>query len=258
MICSKILNIIIIISIIFIVLNVLIGGIFEYHDRNIKFEETTKETDVKFCNLDAIKIFGRKIYCLNDNQRMIIILSEDGKLEKSILLPGKSDAGVNDIYILRNKFCIITVNNELYQYTSFDNYIRIIYSKNKMKVYDKSNNLIKQMQAYDDQILYYGKNGKEIITYDFTDNLFKEYYEGEKKKERKINYDDITKRNNFIRDGKTEYRIGKLKNAVYKKENGENTIVYKAKFKDTLLYSDVIAKISVISFILCALLKKIL
>lgn len=188
---------------------------------------------------------------------MIIILSENGKVEKNILLPGKNDAGVNDIYILKNKFCIITVNNELYQYTSLNDYIKIVYNKNKMKVYDKNNNLIKQMQSYDDQILYYGKQGEDIITYNFNDNLLKEYYGGEKKEEKRIDYDNITKRNNSVSKGKTVYKIGRFKNSVYKKEGGKNIILYKAKYKDILLYSDMIAKISIICFILCTILKKI-
>ena len=246
-----------IIAIILIIINGIIGGVFlELKNKDIEFKETTKNEDVVFCNLSTIKMFKEKIYCLNDTQRMILVLSEDGDIEKNILLPGRNDAGTSDMYIMKNNLCIITVNNELYQYDSYQNYKKIIYDKNKMRVYDKNNNLVRQMKAYDDQILYYGGEGKDIITYDFENNLLKEYQEGSRK-EKKISYDKLTANNNTIVHDKITYEIGKLKNVVYKKEGDKKTILHKTKYQDTLLHSNIIMNSSIIILIICAILGKV-
>ena len=186
---------------------------------------------------------------------MIAVLSKNGKFEKNILLPGKNDAGANDIYIFKNDLCIITTNNELYQYTSADNYRRIVYNKKQMNIYGRNNKLIKKMPAYDDQIVYCNENAKHAVTYDFTHNLLKEYENGVKKEEKKIYYDTITKKNHTVSQGNVVYRIGKLRNSILKEEGDTKTVLYRASCLDTLLYSDVIANASIVIFVLCTILK---
>lgn len=125
-----------------------------------------------------------------------------------------------------------------------------------MRIYDKNNNLVRQTKAYDDQILYYGEGGKDIITYDFKNDLLKEYHEGNRK-EKKISYDKFTANNNRIVQDKITYEIGKLKNVVYKKEGDKKTILYKTKYQDTLLHSNIIMNSSIIILIICAIFGKL-
>ena len=254
---NNILNIILVIMLVIIIINPIIGGIiFSANDRRLQtIQENTKEENIRFCNLISIKLFDGRLYCLNDSQRMITVLSQNGKFEKNILLPGKNDAGVNDIYILKNNLCIITTNNELYQYTSTGDYKRIVYNKKQMEIYDQNNKLIKKMSAYDDQILYCKENAKHVVTYDFTHNLLKEYENGVKKKEKRIDYDTITKKNHIVSQGNVVYRIGKLRNSILKEEENTKIVLYKASCLDTLLYSDVIANVSILIFIVSTILK---
>lgn len=254
---NNILNIILVIMLVIIIINPIIGGIiFSANDRRPQMvQENTKEENIRFCNLTSIKLFDGRLYCLNDSQRMIAVLSKNGKFEKNILLPGKNDAGANDIYIFKNDLCIITTNNELYQYTSADDYKRIVYNKKQMEIYDQNNKLINKMPAYDDQILYCNENAKYAVTYDFTHNLLKEYENGVKKEEKKIDYDTITKKNHTVSQGNVVYRIGKLRNSILKEEGDTKTVLYRASCLDTLLYSDVIANASIVIFVLCTILK---
>lgn len=254
---NNILNIILVIMLVIIIINPIIGGIiFSANDRRPQMvQENTKEENIRFCNLTSIKLFDGRLYCLNDSQRMIAVLSKNGKFEKNILLPGKNDAGANDIYIFKNDLCIITTNNELYQYTSADDYKRIVYNKKQMEIYDQNNKLINKMPAYDDQILYCNENAKYAVTYDFTHNLLKEYENGVKKEEKKIDYDTIIKKNHTVSQGNVVYRIGKLKNSILKEEGDTKTVLYRASCLDTLLYSDVIANASIVIFVLCTILK---
>lgn len=105
--CSRILDIVMIIAIILIIINGIIGGVFlELKNKDIEFKETTKKEDVVFCNLSTIKMFKEKIYCLNDTQRMILVLSKDGDIEKNILLPGRNDAGTSYMYIMKKTYVL--------------------------------------------------------------------------------------------------------------------------------------------------------
>ena len=124
-----------------------------------------------------------------------------------------------------------------------------------MEIYDQNNKLINKMPAYDDQILYCNENAKYAVTYDFTHNLLKEYENGVKKEEKKIDYDTITKKNHTVSQGNVVYRIGKLKNSILKEEGDTKTVLYRASCLDTLLYSDVIANASIVIFVLCTILK---
>lgn len=203
-------------------------------------EEGKLDSQIELYDLNTILLFDDNVWCLNVSKNCIMVFSQKGLFKKIFHLPGIKDKGSSIMYIYHNQLCVQDKHNTLYQFSSVDEYKKIILKNyNEVQVFDKSENItdkIKLDREYDEILLflegrcYLDKRESDEIT------IYKEF--GKKQKEQ-IDYEKLTNTRGNKQDSSEGviYRIGGINNIIIKEEDGKKTILKKSDIWELLFLS---------------------
>ena len=186
----------------------------------------------KFCDVDSLELFEDRIYCLNDTWRMVLVLSEQGTIDKVIQLPGRTSRGMSRLYSMNGKLCILDVKDTLYQYDSYNSYHIIKKRGKNIYVYDEKGKVVekKRMPGKYDAIFYYESNGRQAYyTYE-TEHLY--LYSGDRLIKTRSVDDQVLLEKKRVQDNGTVYSIGRLGNSIMETKNGRKKVLYRSSIID--------------------------